>query len=84
MYKATVDIEKKIVIIQNYNDPNGEEKIYKDADLKFFYPEQLIELHVYGGETTESSDTLTAILPLGLTFTEWVNRPQRNKRKAKQ
>jgi len=60
MYKLVYNVEQKRVSITNYNDPDSKAVLYRNSEVKFFYPEQIIEIH--------SDDKFKSILPLGLTF----------------
>ena len=60
MFKLVYNVEQKRVSITNYNDPESKALLYRNAEVKFFYPEQIIEVH--------TDNTFKAILPLGLTF----------------
>lgn len=60
MYKLVYNAEQRRVSITNFNDPESKALLYRNAEVKFFYPEQIIEIH--------SDDKFKAILPLGLTF----------------
>jgi|LauGreDrversion4_2_1035121.scaffolds.fasta_scaffold126993_3 hypothetical protein len=60
MYKLVYNLEQKRVSINNYNDPDSKALLFRNAEVKFFYPEQIIEVH--------ADDKFKAILPLGLTF----------------
>ena len=60
MFKLVYNVEQRRVSITNYNDPDSKAVLYRNAEVKFFYPEQIIEIH--------SDDKFKSILPLGLTF----------------
>jgi hypothetical protein len=60
MFKLVYNVDQKRVSITNYNDPDSKATLYRNAEVKFFYPEQIIEIH--------SDDKFKSILPLGLTF----------------
>lgn len=60
MFKLVYNVDQKRVSITNYNDPDSKAVLYRNAEVKFFYPEQIIEIH--------ADDKFKSILPLGLTF----------------
>lgn len=60
MFKLVYNATARKVSITNYNEPDSKVQLYRNAEVKFFYPEQILEVH--------SGDKFVAILPMGLTF----------------
>lgn len=60
MFQLNYSAEQKTVRVKLLSATTPEETYYRNADARFFYPEQIIEIH--------ASEKFVSILPLGQTL----------------
>lgn len=60
MFQLNYSAEQKTVRVKLLNALAPEETFYRDADARFFYSEQIVEIHASG--------KFVSILPLGQTL----------------
>lgn len=60
MYKLTVNLDQSLATVIDYSPIEPEIRVYRNAEARFLYEQQIIEIH--------SDGLFVGILPLGMTY----------------